>query len=232
MHQRATPHPNIVFCIVTVAFSVYPLFPSGMPSILCYFWPMHSLSLQEKPDMLLASEGLAPLLTREAKFIQQHLHPFLWNLLRGRKPARLNNTQQFSFPMDPLYRSPWADTSHCAPRGIFFQDDKAKPLTGQPAQSSENETPGLAFPGSHSHFTFKTSASLKRYATGLLCTAQENIFMYVYIYKNTNAHIHVHSLCKAMLIQHSQLFHNPQPSKQSGQANLITNLLHHKIITN
>lgn len=50
--------------------------------ILSYFWPMMHvlqglLSLQEKLDMLLASKGLAPLLTRKAKFIQQHLDPFV-----------------------------------------------------------------------------------------------------------------------------------------------------------
>ncbi|EOB05134.1 hypothetical protein Anapl_03528 [Anas platyrhynchos] len=83
----------------------------GMPNIACYFWPMmstlrSSLPPQEKPDMPLASKGLAPLLSCEAKFIQQHLDPFLWNLLRGWKPAWVNNPQQFPIIVVPFTDSP------------------------------------------------------------------------------------------------------------------------------
>lgn len=42
-----------------------------------------SLSLQEKPVLLLASKGLAPLLTCEAKPAQQPLDPFLLNLFHS-----------------------------------------------------------------------------------------------------------------------------------------------------
>lgn len=123
-----------------------------MPSIACYFWPMmstlrSSLPPQEKPDVPLASKGLAPLLSCEAKFIQQHLDPFLWNLLRGWKPARVNNPQQFAIIVDPFTDSPGlTDPTVLLATFFFFQEDKDKLLTRQAVKSSANETSGLAFP--------------------------------------------------------------------------------------
>lgn len=103
-----------------------------MPSIACYFWPMmstlrSSLLPQEKPDVPLASKGLAPLLSCEAKFIQQHLDPFLWNLLRGWKPAWVNNPQQFPIIVDPFTDSPGLmDPTVLLATFIFFFSRKTK----------------------------------------------------------------------------------------------------------
>jgi len=101
---------------------------------------------------------------------------------------------------------------------IFFSRRQSQVFvhkTVEPAESSANETTGLAFPGSHSHFIFKTSVSLRRHATGLSSTAQENVFMYVYMYIHTYTYIHTHSLYTAMSynILNSSTIPNP-PNNQ------------------
>ena len=186
-----------------------------------------SLLLQEKPDMLLASKALAPLLTSKAKFIQQHFDPFLSNLLHGWKPTRVNNRQQFSFAVGPLYRQPWAGTSHRAARDIFFQKTKPSlcPQDSGTCRELSKWNHRTGFPRQPFPFYFQDFSIPKETCNRVIIHSSRKR-IYVCVYVHTYIYIHTHALSiHSHVIQHSQLFHNPQPSKQSGQANLITNLL-------
>lgn len=150
-----------------------------------------SLPPQEKPDMPLASKGLAPLLSCEAKFIQQHLDPFLWNLLRGWKPAWVNNPQQFPIIVVPFTDSPrLMDPTVLLTTCFFSRKTKTSSWRGKLWRAQQmrplNWLSHTAFP-----FYFQAFSTPKAIChRGITHTSRKYLVMYVCIYIYMCVHTH------------------------------------------